>query len=448
MALYLPPSLTSMVGSGMPETFELSELLKYVKSVVVKYQRPIVIPSELGVMVDSINIALDELLSSGYTDPEELTQHVPKELFKYWNDVAAAREKYRKDVEYYFMGTTTEIAADDAITMLTAWFDQVQIGVGRAIQIGSKGIDDDGSSGIPPAYFSYAVTEWEENGEKNAKGLPLANPKAMKVGTFPAFLESPVRYMKLIQDDKGKMMDMYSKVLNSNLRDKLLKMYFISADLTGQSYDMGRMMAFSAGWLENQSIWMHMSYKYYLQLLRGKLYDEFYSEMKGGGMIPFMDPKIYGRSPMEFSSFIASSAFKDPSVVGRGFAARLSGSTAELLSIWRLMFIGPNPYIMNDKGKVEMQLIPAIPFWLFDAKDTPGKKDEDGNFIVGFKLFSTIPVTYHNTKGTDLFDVSPVKYIVTMEDGSSNQVDGAIIPTKLAIMIRKLLGVASIDVYF
>lgn len=278
-----------MVGSGMPETFELSELLKYVKSVVVKYQRPIVIPSELGVMVDSINIALDELLSSGYTDPEELTQHVPKALFKYWNDVATAREKYRKDVEYYFTGTTTEIAPDDAITMLTAWFDQVQIGVGRAIQIGSKGIDDDGSSGIPPAYFSYAVTEWEENGEKNAKGLPLANPKAMKVGTFPAFLESPVRYMKLIQDDKEKMTDMYGKVLNSNLRDKLLKMYFISADLTGQSYDMGRMMAFSAGWLENQSIWMHMSYKYYLQLLRGKLYDEFYSEMKGGGMIPFMD---------------------------------------------------------------------------------------------------------------------------------------------------------------
>jgi hypothetical protein len=80
--------------------------------------------------------------------------------------------------------------------------------------------------------------------------------------------------------------------------------------------------------------------------------------------------------------------------------------------------------------------------------DTPGKKDEDGGFIVGFKLSSTIPVTYHNTKGNDLFDVSPEKYIVTMEDGSSNQVDGARIPTKLAIMIRKLLGVATIDVYF
>ena len=48
----------------MPETFELSELLKYVLSVVKKYQRPLVIPAELGEMVDTVNDALDELLAS------------------------------------------------------------------------------------------------------------------------------------------------------------------------------------------------------------------------------------------------------------------------------------------------------------------------------------------------------------------------------------------------
>ena len=432
----------------MPETFEVSELLKYVLAVVKKYQRPIVIPAELGVMVDAINIALDELLASGYEDPEVLPQTVPKELFKYWDDVATAREEYRREVTYYFSGTTTEISADDAITMLTAWFEQVQMGVGRAIKIGSKGIDDDGTSGIPAAYFSYDVSQWQENGERNAKGLPLADPKEMKVGTFPAFLESPTRYMKLIKDDEEKMKDMYNKVLNSNLRDDVLKMYFLSADLTGQSYDMGRMMAFAAGWLENQSIWMHMSYKYYLQLLRGKLYDEFYSEMKGGGMLPFMDPAVYGRSLMECSSFIASSAFKDPTVVGRGFLARLSGSTAEFLSIWKLMFMGPNPFFINDEGEVEMQLIPALPFWLFDDVDTPGDTDDDGNFIVSFKLFSSIPVTYHNTLGKDLFNVLPKSYIVTMDDGSTAEVDGASIPNELAIQIRKMLGVESMDVFF
>ena len=79
--------LTGMVGSGMPETFELSELIKYVLSVVTKYQRPLVIPSELGDMVDSINDALDELLASGHKDPKELPMDVPKALFKYWGKI-------------------------------------------------------------------------------------------------------------------------------------------------------------------------------------------------------------------------------------------------------------------------------------------------------------------------------------------------------------------------
>ena len=369
--------------------------------------------------------------------------------------MAAARENYRNKVNFYFSGNTTEISAEDAIEMLTNWYDQVQIGVARAMQIGSKGIDDDGTSGVPPSYFSYNITSWAKNKNKSAKGLPMANAKSMRVGVFPLFLEGPTRYMKLIKDDSEKMEDLYSKVLNSGLRDDELKMYFLSADLTGQSYDMGRMMAFAAGWLENQSIWMHMSYKYYLQLIRGKLYDQFYTEMRGadnegGGMLPFMDPDIYGRSLLECSSFIASSAFTDPSVVGRGFLARLSGSTAEFLSIWRLMFMGPNPYVMNEDGDVEMQLIPALPIWLFEDLESgaEGTRDDEGNLVVSWKLFASIMVTYHNTLGTDLYDVEPKSYTVTMEDGSTVEVEGSSIPTETAVQIRKLLGVESIDVYF
>jgi len=401
-------------------------------------------------MVDAINDALAELEESGYEDSEELPEDVPEELFKYWDTVAAARETYRNDVQYYFSGDTVEISAEDAMLMLSNWYDQVQIGVDRAIKIGSKGIDDDGTSGVPPSYFSFNITSWKLTKKKNAKGLPLANALSMKVGVFPLFLEGPTRYMKLIKDDEEMMEDMYEKVLSSGLRDHELKMYFLSADLTGQSYDMGRMMAFAAGWLENQSIWMHMSYKYYLQLLRGKLYNQFYKEMKDdGGMLPFMNPDVYGRSLMECSSFIASSAFKDPSVVGRGYLARLSGSTAEFLSIWRLMFIGPNPFIMNDQGEVEMQLIPALPFWLFEDPEAgqDGKRDDEGNLVVSYKLFASIMVTYHNTLGTDLFDIEPTKYVVHTEDGDV-VVDGSTVPTATAVQIRKMIGVKSIDVYF
>ena len=135
----------SMVGSGMPETFELSELLKYVKDIVEKYQRPIIVPSELAKMVETVNNALDELVGSGYVDEDELSADVPEPLFKYWDTVADARESYRNDVAYYFSGDTTVISAEDAVKMLQAWFDQVQLGVARAMKIGSRGAGDDGT---------------------------------------------------------------------------------------------------------------------------------------------------------------------------------------------------------------------------------------------------------------------------------------------------------------
>lgn len=424
--------LPGMVGSGMPETYEMYLMLKYVRDIVSTYKRPLIVPDELDKMVTTVNAALDELDESGYEDSEELPMAVPQELFHYWDIVAAARESYRNDVQYYFSGNTTEIAADTMVDMLDRWMEQVEIGMGRAMKIASKGDGDDGNTGIAPCYFSYQITDWKVNGGKNDVGLPLVNALAMTVGTFPLFLEGPVRYMKTIQDDEKAMKDMYSRVLTSGLRDEKLNMYFLSASLKGQSYDMGRMMAFSPGWLENQSIWTHMSFKYYLQLLRGKMYKEFFEEMRGGGMMPFMDPAIYGRSLMECSSFMASSAFPDPSMHGRGFLARLSGSTAEFMSMWKIMFLGPEMFFLNDSGEVEMKLVVAIPSWLFEDEENKGTRDDDGNLTINFKLFGKIPVIYHNSEGTDLFGVNAKGYLIKMTDGSAIHVDGPSIPTDTA----------------
>lgn len=440
--------LPGMIGSGMPETYELLLLLKYVRKVVFTYKRGVVIPSELAKMVNTVNKALDELEESGYQDPVDLPLDVPPELFHYWDIVASARENYRNDAQYYFSGNITEISAKNTVVMLDRWIDQVEIGIARAMKIGSHGYKDDGTSGISPAYFSYDVTKWKLNEGHNDIGLPLVNALAMRVGTFPLFLEGPVRYMKIRQDDVDETLDVYEKVLNSGLRDDGLKMYTISASLKGQSYDMGRMMAFSPGWLENESIWLHMSYKYYLQLIRGKLYDQFFSEMKGGGILPFMDPDVYGRSLMECSSFLASSAFSDPSRHGQGFAARLSGSTAEFMTIWFLMFIGPEPFFLNKDGALEMQLVPALPYWLFEDEENVGTRDDDGYLTVSFKLFSSILVTYHNPSGENLYGVQPTGYVVTMKDGNAVHVKNSTIPTELAVDIRKVHSVKAIDVYF
>jgi hypothetical protein len=459
--------LVGMVGSGTPETFELKKLLEYVLQAVTKYQRSLVIPSELNDMIVNITAAMDTLKSSGYVDGEELSLDVPPELFAYWDSVATARENYRSVTSYYFSGKTTELSADEAITLLSGWLDQINMGIDRIMYFGSRGFNDDGTSGVPPCYFAYNVTDWKLNGNHNPKGLPCADAKAMTLARFPLFLEGPTRYMKTITNDTAALKDMYQNVLDSGLRDQKLKMYKVSSSLKGQSYDMGRMMAFSPGWLENESVWLHMSYKYYLELLRGGLYDEFFNEMRGGGILPYMDPDVYGRSLMECSSFLASSAFNDPSTQGRGFSARLSGSTAEFLSMWVLMFIGDQPFFVDETdGELKMQLVPVLPYWLFEMDDplradsaggenstvvvtTPIEKEiVDAPVSVKFKLFSSIEVTYFNPTKKNLYGVRPKSYVVTFMDGSTEKVDGPVIPTELAKRIRKVFDTKAISAQF
>jgi len=442
--------LPGMVGSGMPETYELLLLLKYVKKVVDKYDREVVVPSELGTMITAVEASLDKLQSANYKDTFPLPHDVPEPLFEYWDEVATAREEYREAVEYYFSGDTASYSGAEVSKMLKRWISEIELGIERAHDFGTEGFGDDGTSGVPACFFSYDITEWETTGNHNDVGLPLVDAKAMTVGVFPMFLEGPVRYMKTIQDDKKKMTDTYERVLTSGLRDDELKMYYLSASLTGQSYDMGRQIAFAPGWLENQSIWMHMSYKYYLQLLRGKLYDQFFAEYKGGGILPFMDPDTYGRPLTECSSFIASSAFPDPSIHGMGFLARLSGSTAEFMDIYQLMFYGPKMFYLNEDEEVEFQLVPAIPSWLFIDEDG-GKEptlDEDGQYVVSFKLFGAIPVTYHNPDGGNIYGVAPNKYVIAMKDGSVETYEDSYVPNEMALKIRRKNDVASIDAYF
>lgn len=246
------------------------------------------------------------------------------------------------------------------------------------------------------------------------------------------------------------MIELHERVLTSGLRDEELNMFYLSASLTGQSYDMGRQISFAPGWLENQSIWMHMSYKYYLQLLRSKLYDQFFTEYRGGGILPFMDADTYGRPLTECSSFIASSAFPDPSIHGMGFLARLSGSTAEFMDMYHIMFYGPNMFYLNEQDELEFQLTPALPSWLFLDEDGQGDAlmDEDGQYIVSFKLFGVILVTYHNPDGSNLYGVAPGAYTIAMKDGSVLTIENGHVSTDLALKIRRTTEIASIDAYF
>ncbi|PAM92997.1 hypothetical protein B4N84_20275, partial [Flavobacterium sp. IR1] len=125
-----------------------------------------------------------------------------------------------------------------------------------------------------------------------------------------------------LTDDRDSAKALYDEVKQSAIYDRKLKMYKTSMSINSEPNELGRVKSFTPGWLENESIFLHMEYKYLLATLKSGLYDEFYEDMKQA-LIPFLDPEMYGRSILENSSFIASSANPNVDLHGKGFVSRL-----------------------------------------------------------------------------------------------------------------------------
>ena len=98
-------------------------------------------------------------------------------------------------------------------------------------------------------------------------------------------------------------------------------MYRLNAPLGDNALELGRIGVFNYGWLENGSIFLHMHYKFVLEMVRAGLADEFYDQIERL-LVAFRDPAEYGRNPVENSSFLVSSGFAiDPRQHGRGCVA-------------------------------------------------------------------------------------------------------------------------------
>ena len=241
---------------------------------------------------------------------------------------------------------------------------------------------------------------------------------------LPPFLEGPVHALK-VQPDAASARSLHEQVKASDLFDQKLGMYKVNASLKDESHEIGRAKAFPPGWLENESIWLHMEYKYLLELLRAELFEEFYEAIQTA-LVPFQPPARYGRSPLENSSFIASSAHPDPSLHGAGFVARLSGSTAEFLSIWAAMMAGKQPFRVGDGG-LELTLNPALPGWFFTDQGT-----------VSFLFLGQCDVTYHNPSRLDTFGdgVEPRRIVLSPSESDSVEIEGGTIGAPWAEKIR------------
>merc|ERR1712167_256618 len=84
----------------------------------------------------------------------------------------------------------------------------------------------------------------------------------------------------------------------------------------------------------------------------------------------------------------------DASIHGAGFLARLSGSTAEFLSMWHVMMYGRQPFIVGESdGALALRLRPALPAWIFDDESK-----------VSFTFLGHVTVTYYNYASIDTWD--------------------------------------------
>ncbi|MCU0651702.1 MAG: cellobiose phosphorylase [Candidatus Omnitrophica bacterium] len=405
--------LPALFGSSTCETFELKRLLITIKTALEKTAiDKISLTKEICGFLTTLKGIIQEHTDSNSPDKDYI----------YWDKATALKEAFRKDTLLGFSGKEIEVSAGELIEFLNKAQAKIDFGLAKAFNK---------KEGMYYAYFINTVTEYDPLDNRYIRPTKFSQVK------IPFFLESQMHALRL-SNNAIEAKNLYQAVKSSPLYDKKLKMYKVTASLKDMPEEIGRCKVFTPGWLENESIWLHMEYKYILEILKHGLSEEFYSDFKNV-LIPLLKPTVYGRSVLENSSFITSSAFPDKNLHGNGFVARLSGSTAEFLQIWLIMNLGRQPFFLNNHNQLNLKFNPQLVGWLFTKKDK----------TYSFNFLSKVQVIYHNPKICNTFGknkVSPKKILFADKNGLSVEIHSDTIPSPYAEQIRSRL-IKRIDIY-
>ncbi|MCR5755763.1 MAG: cellobiose phosphorylase, partial [Acetatifactor sp.] len=254
--------LPGLFGSGMAETMELERIVNFLKNEMAM-DKSYSLPEEIAALIRETADKLKEF-KSGKLDQ-----------FHYWNQVATIRENYRDKVQEQMSGKEVSLSAAEIKEYLEMAHDKILSGIEKAKEFGN---------GLMPTYITYDADDFTVR--KDAKGepvlthygLPGAEVKHLVPQHVPAFLEGPARYLKTLSNH-DEAVKLYKTVKESDLFDRKLQMYKTCVPIDDMGLELGRVRAFTAGWQERESIFLHMSYKYQLGLLKAGLYDEFFKEM-------------------------------------------------------------------------------------------------------------------------------------------------------------------------
>ena len=413
--------LPGIFGSSCAESLELLRLISFLKQ------------SLSAIKLDTTTLLAEEVTAF----IEELVKITDANLndYDFWDKTHTVKEDFREKTRLGLSGKDKDCTINQIIEILSV-FEQ------KLAQCQTK-IEAIASDGIVPTCFAFIPDSWEIDENAESKLTPSAKARRLAISVhgekispiiihsfkrrdLPLFLEGPVHYLRLCQKNETAK-EFHQNMLKSPLYDKKLDMIKNNAPVANAGQDLGRITVFTPGWLENESIWLHMEYKYLLELLRNGLADEFFAIAKTT-LIPFCDPAVYGRSIYENTSFLVSSAHPDESIHGQGFVARLSGATAEFISIWLAMTSGLKPFSM-DEGELCLTLQPTLPANFFTEAKT-----------FTFNFLGACKVVYHNEANKNTFgkDAAQVQsYRVHYNDGAVEEITGNRICGKSAVIIRE-----------
>ena len=353
--------LPGLLGSSFAETAELKRLLLFINENLSIIENSMDLPEEFYNAISEV----EKLISLNLNN--ELGQ------VEYWDSVSEIREEYREKTKYSISGKNSKLELNYIKSLVNKMITKIDLGIEKAKSMNKNKI---------PTFMYYDVSKYEIDNEKVIK------PLEFKVNFLPLFLEGPARYLKTKVQNEEKE-ELYKCIKESDVYDKKLKMYKTSQSLEDVSFEIGRARTFTAGWLERESVFMHMEFKYILELIKNGLYKEFFEDIKTA-MPPFMNPEVYGRSILENSSFIASSSNPDEKNHGRGFIARLSGTTVEVLNIWKIMMVGEKLFSYED-GVLKFNLNPILTKDFF----------KDGSLTT--TILGNIKLVYKNVNNKDTF---------------------------------------------
>jgi hypothetical protein len=384
--------LPGLFGSSVNETIELKRLADFTRLALAGLDGECPLPLELAEFVATLETLLRQ-------------PALPAEVF--WEESQTAKERYREKVFMGFDGAEHALSFErvrDFLGMVSAHLDG-SIAKART----PKGI---------VTYFSYEAEAILETGAVTG----------FRRHSLPLFLEGFVHALRIASPEEARAL--YQTVRNSPLFDRTLGMYRVNEPLGDHALELGRIGVFNDGWLENGSIFLHMHYKFVLEMVRRGLVAEFYEEMEKL-LVPLRPVKEYRRNPIENSSFLVGGGFAiDAREHGRGCVARLSGAAVEFLHLWSLLFLGPMPFVF-EAGKLRFRPQPLLSKALFSTHEksaaTLGVAETLPADSAACAFLGSTLLVYLNPMRRDSFGpdaATPSRFRLYGRDGAEKAVDG------------------------